>query len=554
MDWKVICVLLAFSMTGLSVVHLISTASGVGAIQPGSDVENLRRLLRDNFGTNRHHITNPDQKYAAKSFIYETFKEYGLQMVYQLFVTNSTKYPGVNVVGRWPGRYTDTPRDKPLVLLAHYDTSRSSGGVDDNGSGLAALLESARLITSQPCLQDHTIDFVALDLNDDEQLPDSACFNGRCGSRAYVTDMFLTYLQLNNIDPANVGGAFVLDSILNYNNTEGAQGFKDATDYFNVTSIPGVAAAFENVRKDNFRGNFITAVGREGYDYNLYGAFDLSWTFENTEPNFKFQPAYIPIKDVAKDGPSDPYWPVYSFLVQGDHYSFWAENPDLQAVLISDTGVFRGKMAQCFHLSCDNLSWITDDNLRFLKKTTDVVSSALLFRAGSPETCPDPVAAAPDAFKEGLVLKGTVDPPYPNPPYDVTFRVDSFSATGLIRARVIIDVLSTRVVGRFDSVSQQLKLRLTEPQIEGQWDMDNPVKEMAWAMGGRVTKIPGSLLYVGTANWGPWRDDPQQAAFSLFATDAEPREVSVLPSVFGTLCVLLFAVVVAMGGWILYKK
>ncbi|CAH1266414.1 Hypp3364 [Branchiostoma lanceolatum] len=491
MDWKVICVLLAFSMT----------ASGVGAIQPGSDVENLRRLLRDNFGTNRHHITNPDQKYAAKSFIYETFKEYGLQMVYQLFVTNSTKYPGVNVVGRWPGRYTDTPRDKPLVLLAHYDTSRSSGGVDDNGSGLAALLESARLITSQPCLQDHTIDFVALDLNDDEQLPDSACFNGRCGSRAYVTDMFLTYLQLNNIDPANVGGAFVLDSILNYNNTEGAQGFKDATDYFNVTS-----------------------------------------------------PAYIPIKDVAKDGPSDPYWPVYSFLVQGDHYSFWAENPDLQAVLISDTGVFRGKMAQCFHLSCDNLSWITDDNLRFLKKTTDVVSSALLFRAGSPETCPDPVAAAPDAFKEGLVLKGTVDPPYPNPPYDVTFRVDSFSATGLIRARVIIDVLSTRVVGRFDSVSQQLKLRLTEPQIEGQWDMDNPVKEMAWAMGGRVTKIPGSLLYVGTANWGPWRDDPQQAAFSLFATDAEPREVSVLPSVFGTLCVLLFAVVVAMGGWILYKK
>jgi len=72
-----------------------------------------------------------------------------------------------NIIGIWPGTYRKTSRDQIIVIGAHYDTVRLSPGVDDNGSGSAAVLEIAKLITQNNCKLDKTLIFVLFDMEED---------------------------------------------------------------------------------------------------------------------------------------------------------------------------------------------------------------------------------------------------------------------------------------------------------------------------------------------------------------------------------------------------
>ena len=44
------------------------------------------------------------------------------------------------------GKYTGTADDKIVIVGAHYDTTSRTRGVDDNGSGVTALLQVAKQI------------------------------------------------------------------------------------------------------------------------------------------------------------------------------------------------------------------------------------------------------------------------------------------------------------------------------------------------------------------------------------------------------------------------
>lgn len=48
---------------------------------------------------------------------------------------------GTNVIGILPGELWGTRDDQVVVIGAHWDTVPSSGGMDDNGSGVTAVLE-----------------------------------------------------------------------------------------------------------------------------------------------------------------------------------------------------------------------------------------------------------------------------------------------------------------------------------------------------------------------------------------------------------------------------
>jgi Peptidase family M28 len=48
---------------------------------------------------------------------------------------------GTNVIGILPGELWGTKEDEVLVIGAHWDTVPFSGGMDDNGSGVTAVLE-----------------------------------------------------------------------------------------------------------------------------------------------------------------------------------------------------------------------------------------------------------------------------------------------------------------------------------------------------------------------------------------------------------------------------
>lgn len=64
------------------------------------------------------------------------------------------------------GRRWGSPQDAPLVVGAHLDTVVESPGLDDNGSGVAAMLEVARVLTSSGCGFDNSVFFVAFDLEE----------------------------------------------------------------------------------------------------------------------------------------------------------------------------------------------------------------------------------------------------------------------------------------------------------------------------------------------------------------------------------------------------
>ena len=56
-----------------------------------------------------------------------------------------------------------------MIVVAHWDTVSGSPGFDDNGSGMAALLEIARALAaegSSQCQYDNSIILAALDLEE----------------------------------------------------------------------------------------------------------------------------------------------------------------------------------------------------------------------------------------------------------------------------------------------------------------------------------------------------------------------------------------------------
>ena len=66
------------------------------------------------------------------------------------FVCENSVFPfkyatGENIIGMLPGKLSGSPNDRLFLIGAHYDTMRTTlHGSDDNGSGVAAMLQVAK--------------------------------------------------------------------------------------------------------------------------------------------------------------------------------------------------------------------------------------------------------------------------------------------------------------------------------------------------------------------------------------------------------------------------
>ncbi|HEY5123034.1 MAG TPA: M28 family peptidase [Ignavibacteria bacterium] len=140
----------------------------------------------------RYSLSPANQKVAQ--YIYEKFQSFGLNVRYQVGDTNS-----VNVIARKTG--TKYPNQK-IVIGAHYDNIiwpvlpgplDTVHGADDDGSGIIALLEMARL--SAGMTFDYTIEFAAWD-NEEIGLYGSRFY---ADSAYYQGDSIRTYLNIDMI-------------------------------------------------------------------------------------------------------------------------------------------------------------------------------------------------------------------------------------------------------------------------------------------------------------------------------------------------------------------
>ncbi|ETN68774.1 hypothetical protein NECAME_15648 [Necator americanus] len=79
--------------------------------------------------------------------IRQALSSVGLQTTSHAFIPDEGDDLGVNILAIQRGPHYDTENDRILVICANYDTEEDSPGIDDNGSGVAAVLETARVMT-----------------------------------------------------------------------------------------------------------------------------------------------------------------------------------------------------------------------------------------------------------------------------------------------------------------------------------------------------------------------------------------------------------------------
>ena len=92
-------------------------------------------------------IRRPEKLKEARDFIRDYLENLGMAVSLQPVIYKGIEYH--NVIASSSGMDPLSRRNKAvLVVGAHYDTVASTPGADDNASGIAALLETARILSS----------------------------------------------------------------------------------------------------------------------------------------------------------------------------------------------------------------------------------------------------------------------------------------------------------------------------------------------------------------------------------------------------------------------
>ncbi len=117
----------------------------------------------------------------AAEFIYNQFQEMGLETKYQYWGTRMSRFPyklykSQNVEG--VHKNNNTTNKEVLIFNAHYDTVKVSPGANDDGSGVAAVLTAAYVLSKFEF--NRTIKFVAFS---GEEV-------GLLGSKNYVKEIY----------------------------------------------------------------------------------------------------------------------------------------------------------------------------------------------------------------------------------------------------------------------------------------------------------------------------------------------------------------------------
>jgi Zn-dependent M28 family amino/carboxypeptidase len=122
-------------------------------------------------------LEDPGNLESAATFITQSFESFGYVVTSQPFEVEG--HPVRNIIAERRG--VEEP-DRILIVGAHYDTVEETPGADDNASGVAVLLELARLHAETPFKK--TVRFVAFTLEE------SPFFRSvHMGSRVYASSL-----------------------------------------------------------------------------------------------------------------------------------------------------------------------------------------------------------------------------------------------------------------------------------------------------------------------------------------------------------------------------
>jgi len=202
-----------------------------------------------------------------------------------------------------------TMRDRQtLIIGAHYDTARGAPGANDNASGVAALLELARMLKNTKLGKDVRLVFLV-----NEEPPFFQ--TDSMGSRVYAR-------KLHN-DHVAVSAMISLETVGFYSDLPGSQKYPPFLNLFYPS-----------------RGNFIGFVGNAA----------SGWLVRDVTKKFR-QSSQFRSEGIA--APAD--WPGVGW---SDQWSFWQEGSP--AIMITDTAPFRYRY---YHTPADSADKIDFDRM-----------------------------------------------------------------------------------------------------------------------------------------------------------------------------------------------
>ncbi|MBI4310587.1 MAG: M28 family peptidase [Chloroflexi bacterium] len=272
-----------------------------------------------------HERSNHDRHGEPMGYIDGVFAREGLQVNGHTYTYAGRV--GINLLGRKQG----AAGQPPLLVCAHYDSVEGSRGADDNASGVAVMLECARLLA--PLRLGRAVDFVALDM--EETQPEG---EGLVGSRAFAREV---------ARERGYAGAFILEMV-GYASGQGTQKLPPGFQLL----FPGV---YQTLAKAGFPGNGLAAVsnkasaelGRALAEAARQGGTPLDVTL-------------LPIPEGA---------PVPWDLFRSDHASFWSAG--IPAILLTDTANYRNPH---YHTAGDTPDTLDYD---FMARVTAALAGAL---------------------------------------------------------------------------------------------------------------------------------------------------------------------------------
>ena len=259
----------------------------------------------------RHPFSSPKKLQQVESYVGHQFRRPGVSVEVHPFQALGRTYHNVlaTVAAQKPG--------PPLIVAAHFDTVEDSPGADDNASGLAVLLETARLAQSEAFAR--PVRFIAFNLEEEDRL----------GSRAYVDDL--------HRKGEDICGAIVLECVGYARNEPGTQ-----------QRPPHVPIDVPTI------GNFLAVVGNEA-SQGLVAAFTAA---NRAVPPLKMISLVVP--GCGEQLPDTR---------RSDHAAFWDHG--YPAIMLTDTANFRNPH---YHRPTDTIDTL---NVIFLSHVTLAVAAAV---------------------------------------------------------------------------------------------------------------------------------------------------------------------------------
>ncbi len=243
------------------------------------------------------------------TYLRDELGDYGLAVGEQPFNVRGNEYK--NVIGTY-----NPEMKRRLIVGAHYDVCGDQPGADDNGSAVAGLLESARMVAESKPEIDYRIDFVAYCL---EEPP----FFGTHQMGSYIHAESISGIKENVIGLINF-------EMIGYFH-DGAQEYPD-----------------ERLRLVYPRqANFIAVVGKHAYHAFNQRVFDLMK-----------EDAGIDIQII--DHPM-----VEDLAGMSDQRSYWEF--DIPALMINDTSFIRNPN---YHQMSDDIDTLSFEHMKWVVTAT----------------------------------------------------------------------------------------------------------------------------------------------------------------------------------------